>query len=770
MPNKSSDNVIKLQKFSSGSANSKTTAIVWDFEDGTMQGWKIVIGKLAHPISNCVNARNVPNTPFPRQGKYHLSTLDTDDHGGYDDDQMAVVISPVFDTHTGIIRLLVGGGVAASTYVALCNMQGEELRTARGRNEEKLYEVIWDVNDLKNTPLFIKMVDMAKGSWSHIHVDDVHINGILHPELSAKAASVVKQQWDQSRKLLADEVKFRAALRKDNADPAKLLATGTQRVYTGKHLTAISVPLGGIGSGCIQMTGNAERIYQTFNNYSYNRVGNSFFGIAINSGSTMYLRALQSHSEGAFTGWAPASFRGEYPWCEWLFADKEMPVKVCMNAYSPFIPGNLRDSSNPVVIYKLTVTNTDNKPHQVRLYGLHRNPVGQKDSVAPAGREDAAYGANTNQIIHGKALTTMVMSGPLGNMSLSVNSEATGNANLGDNAELAHPMKELGKYGPTPAGQTADGALEVAVSLKAGESKSVVFALSWYFPGAVNGNPVRASRWTFDGNFYETKWRNSQQVAEWALSKNDYLEKETRLYHETLYSSNLPRYILDRASSQLAILVSKTCFWSRSGFFGMWEGCCESGTGCCEGNCLHVWHYAQGHAWLFPELGRMMRVQEFANIKPDGMLPHRIAEGHAPAADGLFGCVLGAYREHLLSLNDTWVKNNWPKFKPAMDWAIRTWDPDEDGYMSGDQWNTLDSALGGCSSWIGSLYLAALKACQQMSHICGDNSASARYEAIYHKGYSKQGDLLFNGEYYLQIPGTEPRSDYNDGSSIDQVL
>ncbi len=762
--------LIKPQNIAVNASNQKTTAIVWDFEDGTMQGWQVVVGKLAHPVSCCPNARNTPNAPFPRQGKYHLTSLDIDDVGGYNDDQTAIVISPVFDAHTDIIKLLVGGGVSKPTYVALCDLKGNELYVARGRNEEKLYEVIWDVKKHKNTPLFIKMVDLGKGSWSHIHVDDVHINGVLRPELNAKAAKLVQDHWQDANVEAKKEMVNRNALRKENADPKKLLVTGTQRVYTGKYLKAISVPLGGIGSGCIQITGHGERVYQTFNNFSYNKLPNSFFGLAMSVGGKTQLRALKAKDEGAFKGWTPESFRGEYPWCEWDFREKGLPVEVTMNAFSPFIPMNLKDSSNPVVIFRFTLRNTTDKAVSLRLLGVHRNAVGQRDSVAPEGKEHPTYGQNSNEIRHQNALTTLYMSGPDGNMSLAVNGNVKGCASLRDNAELAKPMSAQNQAGPTPNGSTIDGALEVPISLQPGEAKTVSFALSWFFPGAVNGNSVRASRWTFDGNFYETKWQNSQQVTNWALGNIERLVKETKLFHDTLYSSNLPRYILDRASSQLAILVSKTCFWSRSGFFGMWEGCCEAGSGCCEGNCLHVWHYAQGHAWLFPELGRMMRVQEMGNIKPDGMLPHRIAEGHAPAADGLYGCILGTYREHLLTPNENWLKKNWAKLKPAMDWSIKTWDPDEDGFMSGPQWNTLDSALDGCSSWLGSMYLAALKACVQMATICGDHGAASRYEAIFRKGYVNQGDKLFNGEYYLQIPGPTPRNDYNDGSIIDQVL
>ena len=46
-----------------------------------------------------------------------------------------------------------------------------------------------------------------------------------------------------------------------------LLARGEPACYQGERLEAISMPMGGLGAGCIQFNGKAERhIWQIFNN------------------------------------------------------------------------------------------------------------------------------------------------------------------------------------------------------------------------------------------------------------------------------------------------------------------------------------------------------------------------------------------------------------------------------------------------------------------------------------------------------------------------
>ena len=102
--------------------------------------------------------------------------------------------------------------------------------------------------------------------------------------------------------------------------------------------------------------------------------------------------------------------------------------------------------------------------------------------------------------------------------------------------------------------------------------------------------------------------------------------------------------------------------------------------------------------------------------------------------------------------------------------AIKTWDSDEDGVLAGPQENTLDGKLGGSSSWIGSLYLAALDASEKMAKLEGDGIAAERYRRIRQSGAKKQNEMLWNGEYYIQIPDLKPREDYNNGCHIDQVL
>ncbi len=559
-----------------------------------------------------------------------------------------------------------------------------------------------------------------------------------------------------------------------------LFARGASRLYRGEHLGAIRLPVGGIGSGSIQIDGEAARpVWQIFNNLTQASVPNSFFAVRVKvGGGRAVVRVLQSKAVGPFAAMKSLSFRGEYPFGWFTFNDADLPVEVSLETFNPLIPTDLRSSSIPCAIYNVTVRNPTGKLVEVSLLGAQQNAVGYTGSGSIKGRSFAGYGGNVNRVRRtgGATLLHLASEKPktapgFGDMALAVlEGNATASAAWDDLESLAADLADDGaltgpaKTGPTPGGQTADGALAVAFHLAPGASRTVRFVLTWHFPNARHGREA----WGGAGNRYANWWSDARDVAREVIDRFDELSDRTRRFHDTLYATNLPVWLLDRLSSQLVVLRSQTTFWTRAGYFGGWEGCCRS-RGCCHGNCSHVWQYAQAHARLFPALGRIMREQEFHYQAPDGGIPHRQPKSHA-AFDGQCGSILGAYREHLMSRDGDWLSRYWPKVKRAMDFLIARWDKDGDGVLAGPQWNTLDGNLGGSTSWLGTLYLASLAATERMALLQGDTQAARRYRTIRESGSKKQDESLFNGEYYIQIPDAKPQQDYGRGCHIDQVL
>lgn len=572
-----------------------------------------------------------------------------------------------------------------------------------------------------------------------------------------------------------------ARLRELLNDPA-LMADGEQTVYAGDHLTGIFFGLGGIGAGSVQMDGKAERpIWQIFNNFAGGPIPDTFFAVgAKQAGGQFAMRALQRSAAGPIRGMQSLTFRGEYPFARYDFEDAGLPVQVSLEAFTPLVPLRARDSAIPCAVFNVTVENPGPAEAEVVVLGTQQNAVGYTGDAPILLRSYRGYGGNRNRLVRSARSLQLHMTADgdrkgrgWGDMVLAVvGPRASGSASWSSAGALRDDLAQHGRLdgpeeaGPSPAGETLDGAVCSTVRLKAGQSRTVTFVLAWHFPNAHHGSD--GAGWVHTGNMYANWWPDASAVAAEAIARLKELTEQTHRFHGAVYETNVPYWLRDRLTSQLAVLRSKTCFWAADGYFGGWEGCGHA-DGCCHGSCTHVWHYAQAHARLFPELARKMRESTYGYQRADGGLPHRHPSAET-ATDGQFGDILGAYREHLTSSDSAWLDALWPKVKKAMEYAIGRWDKDEDGVLAGAQWNTLDDYLGGSTSWMGTLYLAALAACARMAEMHGEPELAQRYRAIRQSGAARQDATLFNGEYYIQIRDPEPHRDYGEGCHIDQVL
>jgi non-lysosomal glucosylceramidase len=320
------------------------------------------------------------------------------------------------------------------------------------------------------------------------------------------------------------------------------------------------------------------------------------------------------------------------------------------------------------------------------------------------------------------------------------------------------------KEAKLPFGQKLTGALGRAFTLKPGQEVTITFVITWHFPNIrLGGLPEVGGRW------YGARFANALAVADYVSANFDRLRRDTVLWRDTWLDSSLPHWFLDRTFLNTSILATNTCYWFGNGRFYAWEG-----VGCCEGTCTHVWHYAHAVARLFPLLERRLRERTDFGAgfdEPTGRIRFRAEHNDHWAVDGQSGCILRTYREHRMSVNSEFLKPLWPKVKKALEFLIQK-DTGEDGIIDGPQHNTLDADWWGKVAWLSSLYLAALRAGEEMANEMGDSDFAARCRAIFEKGRPAVSEQLFNGEYFIQQkdPAHDKTVGSYDGCEIDQVF
>jgi uncharacterized protein (DUF608 family) len=332
---------------------------------------------------------------------------------------------------------------------------------------------------------------------------------------------------------------------------------------------------------------------------------------------------------------------------------------------------------------------------------------------------------------------------------------------------------------PSVSGRTWNGALSRQLSLEADKSGEATFILAWHFPNQYYPQQSYRSannQATLVGNMYANWFPDAMGVVRAVVNDLDNLRRKTYAFRDCMFNTTLPQYFVDAAVANASILRSPTCFWIKDGTFYGFEGSNPQGGGCCPMNCNHVWNYEQTLAKLWPAIERNMRETELKfNQLGDGAIRHRVTvprstpNNQMAVADGQCGAVLKAYREHLASEDRRFLDAYWPNIRKAMDFAIAAWDKDADGIMDAPQFNTYDRVIHGKNTFVSSLYLAALRAAEEMGRLSADEGVAKRYRELYEKGRKLAAETLYDGEYYIQI-ADDLTGGYGKGCCADQVV
>jgi non-lysosomal glucosylceramidase len=357
-----------------------------------------------------------------------------------------------------------------------------------------------------------------------------------------------------------------------------------------------------------------------------------------------------------------------------------------------------------------------------------------------------------------------------GNLSLSViGANSFSNANFARDELQVTPVQEA----TSESAKKLIGAVGASLKLAPGESKDLTFLLTWYFPN----RPVpEDASWNMPlntdtpiiKNMYANWFNSSRDVTSYLKKNLTRLTEQTFLFHDTYYkNSTIPYWLNQRLMMPVSTLATETSQWWANDKFWAWEG-----VGSCMGTCTHVWNYEQAMAHLFPELERNVRDRtDFeTSFQPDGGIMTRNGTGDV-AIDGHAGTILKSYREYLNSVDNAFLVRNWDRIRKATEYLIRR-DVNDDGLIENEQFNTYDISFSGANTYVGSLYLAALKSAAKMAADMGDTVFRQKCELIFERGEKNTVRKLWNGEYFFQDVDLKkyPKSQYANGCLSDQLF
>jgi hypothetical protein len=167
-----------------GARAATTGEVRFDFESGDLQGWEVTEGAFDRLVSDRATYHNrySEDNRYNKQGTYYLSTVEQQPGLPSNDRLTGVIESPVFVLAGPTLSFLLGGGDDAGTYVALCTLDGQEVRQARGTRTEVLARVTWEAPERVGQKLFLRIVDHNQNGWGHVTFDDFGAAGTLDAE------------------------------------------------------------------------------------------------------------------------------------------------------------------------------------------------------------------------------------------------------------------------------------------------------------------------------------------------------------------------------------------------------------------------------------------------------------------------------------------------------------------------------------------------------------------------------------------------------------
>ncbi|XP_028403641.1 uncharacterized protein LOC114526285 [Dendronephthya gigantea] len=525
----------------------------------------------------------------------------------------------------------------------------------------------------------------------------------------------------------------------------------------------------------------------------------------------------------------------KYPIAEVDVTSTEVPVQVHLEAFNPCIPLNANDSAIPMIIFNYTVTNPSDKPVKVTMLTSLLNFIGwdglstiETDNMpnTPGGNQNTlySYGGNINAA---EVPEYKEISGYYGiymnNIEMDDKRSTNGELSIG----VFHKDEDVkscllqftdvkgmwedftsptglsggqGQNGPSDKLKTWIGALSCRREIQAGASETFTFLLSWHFPYRYckwgEWGPVTDSKsFYYLGNYYNKLWPNVKEVISHTGQNIGSFTTMTRQFRDAMFESSLPWQLIDSAAGRVSVPRTPTFMWLEDSYLYCFEGC-HPNQGCCPMNCTHVLNYEMALSRCFPDLERRMRnIDLLYNIAPNAIMPSRTTmpllvkrewedwdwcnkddpvdlSSTRICLDGDLGTVLKTYREIRQIAPQDFVDKVWPKIKAMMERYMNKLDSKKQGLLTGAQPCTYDRGTYGIDTFIGCLYLCALRAAEEMAKLMGEDDLAQIYHQRFQIGSNNLDQYCFsNGKWYTQVtPQSHPEESLGCATFVDALL
>jgi len=491
-----------------------------------------------------------------------------------------------------------------------------------------------------------------------------------------------------------------------------------------------------------------------------------------------------------------------------------------MEAFSPFIPHDVKNSSLPGVFFNFKVKSKTDKNVDVMLLGSLRNLVGY-DEIEKAFQSELIN--RENYIFFVQSVTGIDKSrstygqmglGVLGNEDVSYylgwehkhpyyekllvekslsNTDDTQNRNF-----KIDEGKVLGRMGSYDNDQRCFSSIAISKNLVGKSQFSTTFFMNWNFPnsyGAINSNNADNSlegkrKQSFRtnlkqtkniGHYYQNSFPDIDSMATYFAANASDLSNRSHQFVNDMYSSDIDQFVLDQVNSHLNTFITSSTL-TKAGQFSIREGLTSSRSWGPNAT-LDVSLYGSPMIIaLFPELQKSMMSLHCKLQTNDGEVNHGLGYDLDFNQNGTWGVydrvdlvpdyIQMVLRDYLWTNDKEYLQLMWPSITKGIDYILTKRDKDGDQMpdMNGIMCSYDNFPMYGLASYIQSQWIAALTMASQVAAGLGDKKLEKRYKDIATKGSRLMESKLWNGSYYNLSNDYLGKKGIDNGCLTDQLI
>lgn len=551
-------------------------------------------------------------------------------------------------------------------------------------------------------------------------------------------------------------------------------------VYSSNQNVKSGVPLGGLGAGKMEIMNKGGLDNFTFLNNTHDPLscsdhfGNNglpgfHFAIFCQDKKKKTCKVLESNPPAGYPGVSSINYDGRYPFAKLRYEDRELPVSCELEAFSPLVPRDEKNSGLPAAVFRFRISNLTSRNVTVSLAGFGRNIIGSwcvgrfnqvsKDKNAlslnflnkKAQSQDPASGEMSLSVLRDRRLE--FSSAGEWNMQAKPFVFDRNNFSFG---EAWQQFSSAGSFSDSNTEQAVSsesvqlgGAIAAKTILRPGGSIVITFLWSWFFPGYA------------EGKMYENWFHNISESNRYLFENIDKLYSRTKSWVKDLCSLKIDDWMKDALLNNL-YPFSSASLWTKRGRFGFWEAprvCPLFGT-------LDVMFYGSAAlALFFPQL-ELRAITQFAEAqRPQGYIPHDLGCKRSDLASNSTNgflwkdlnskFILLAWRGYLLTGDEAFLRKIYPFAKKAFYWLCacdkdKDCLPDSQGPDSTfDMWE-----LRGATAYTGGIFLCAMLALERMAQHLDDESTASQAREWSRKGRAQFEKKLWRKNYFIAYNDT----------------